>query len=404
LLAGCASEPPKEIARAPEVLVCPPVEKPVCPPAPGPSPEPGTPPVEYRGKLQPASWLDLPAWGRESLRDSLEAFVRGCLALEKQEAWKAVCAGAHVMLPGSSERDIAAFFELNFEPYQVVNPDDTTTGMVTGYYEPLLRGSRVRMARYRYPIYRVPQDLLVVDLTTLFPELKGKRLRGRLEGSRVVPYLSRGEIDREGSPLKGNELVWVDDPVDVFFLHIQGSGQVELENGERIRIGYAEQNGHPFRSLGRVLIQSGEIPAERASMQGIRDWARRNPRRAQEFLNANPSYVFFRELPRDLIGPIGSLGVPLTAERSIAVDPRVVPLGVPVYLATTWPNTSDPLNRLMVAQDTGGAIAGAVRVDFFWGFGDAAGSQAGKMRQAGRMWVLLPKGYKPPSGVDSNAP
>ncbi len=137
-------------------------------------------------------------------------------------------------------------------------------------------------------------------------------------------------------------------------------------------------------------------------MQGIKDWARRNPRRAQEFLNANPSYVFFRELSTDLIGPIGSLGVPLTAERSIAVDPRVVPLGVPVYLATTWPNTSDPLNRLMVAQDTGGAIAGAVRVDFFWGFGDAAGNQAGKMRQAGRMWVLLPKGYKPPPGVDSN--
>jgi peptidoglycan lytic transglycosylase A len=400
LLAGCVSEAPKEIARAPEVLACPPAEKPICPPA--PTPAPPTPAIEYRGKLQPASWLDLPAWGSESLRDSLEAFVRSCQALEKQDAWKAVCAGAHVMLPGSSEREIGAFFELNFEPYQVVNPDDTTTGMVTGYYEPLLRGSRVRTQRYRYPIYRVPQDLLVVDLTEVFPELKGKRLRGRLEGNRVVPYLSRGEIDREGSPLKGNELVWVDDPVDVFFLHIQGSGQVEFENGERIRVGYAEQNGHPFRSLGRRLIQSGEIPAERASMQGIKDWARRNPRRAQEFLNANPSYVFFRELPRDLIGPIGSLGVPLTAERSIAVDPRVVPLGVPVYLATTWPNTSEPLNRLMVAQDTGGAIAGAVRVDFFWGFGDAAGNQAGKMRQAGRMWVLLPKGYKPPSGVDPN--
>ncbi len=232
LLAGCASEPPQEIARAPELLVCPPVEKPVCPPAaPLPTPAPPPPPVEYRGKLQPASWLDLPAWGRESLRDSLEAFVRGCQALEKQDAWKAVCAGAHVMLPGSSERDIAAFFELNFEPYQVVNPDDTTTGMVTGYYEPLLHGSRVRTQRYRYPIYRVPRDLLVVDLTEVFPELKGKRLRGRLEGNRVVPYLSRGEIDREGTPLKGNELVWVDDPVDVFFLHIQGSGQVELESG-----------------------------------------------------------------------------------------------------------------------------------------------------------------------------
>jgi membrane-bound lytic murein transglycosylase A len=242
---------------------------------------------------------------------------------------------------------------------------------------------------------------LVVDLSSLHPDLKNKRLRGRLEGNRVVPYLSRGDIDREGGPLQGDELVWVDDAVEVFFLHIQGSGQVELENGERIRVGYADQNGHPFRSLGRLLIQSGEIPAERASMQGIKDWARRNPKRAQDFLNANPSYVFFRELPRELTGPLGALGVPLTPERSIAVDPRVVPLGVPVYLATTWPNTSDPLNRLMVAQDTGGAIAGAVRVDFFWGFGDAAGNLAGKMRQGGRIWVLLPKGYKPPIGGDA---
>jgi membrane-bound lytic murein transglycosylase A len=134
-------------------------------------------------------------------------------------------------------------------------------------------------------------------------------------------------------------------------------------------------------------------------MQGIKDWARRNPKRVQEFMNANPSYVFFRELSRDLPGPLGALGVPLTAERSIAVDPRVVPLGAPVYLATTWPNTSDPLNRLMVAQDTGGAISGGVRADFFWGFGDAAGSLAGKMRQAGRMWVLLPRGYTPPQAT-----
>jgi membrane-bound lytic murein transglycosylase A len=397
LLAGCAS-PPQEIARAPEALVCPPAEKPICPPAIAPLP---TPAIEYRGRLQPASWSDLPAWGRESLRDSLQAFVRSCEELEKRDTWKAVCAGARMMHPASGDRDIAAFFELNFEPHQVVNADDTTAGMVTGYYEPLLRGSRVKTQRFRYPIYRVPQDLIVVDLSSLHPDLKNKRLRGRLEGSRVVPYLSRGDIDREGSPLQGNELVWVDDPVEVFFLHIQGSGQVELESGERMRVGYADQNGHPFRSLGRLLIQSGEIPAERASMQGIKDWARRNPRRAQEFLNANPSYVFFRELPRELTGPIGALGVPLTAERSIAVDPRVVPLGAPVYLATTWPNTSEALNRLMVAQDTGGAVAGAVRADFFWGFGDAAGSQAGKMRQGGRMWVLLPKGYRPSPGVDT---
>jgi len=347
--------------------------------------------------------MDLPDWRRDPLRPALEAFARSCAVLEKQDAWKAVCAGAQTM-SAASDAEIASFFELNFEPHQVINADDSTTGMVTGYYEPLLRGSRVRTARYRYPLYAVPQDLLVIDLSSVYPELRHRRLRGRVEGNKVVPYLSRGDIDKEPAPLRGLELAWVDDAVDAFFLHIQGSGQVEFENGERLRVGYAEQNGYPFRSLGGLLIRSGEIPPERASMQGIKDWARRNPRKVQQFMNENPSYVFFRELPRDLPGPIGSLGVPLTAERSIAVDPRVVPLGVPVYLSTTFPNTIDPLNRLMVAQDTGGAIAGAVRADFFWGFGDAAGSQAGRMRQSGRMWVLLPKGYAPPAPAVTTPP
>jgi membrane-bound lytic murein transglycosylase A len=340
--------------------------------------------------------MELPDWRREPVRPALLAFLRGCPILEKQDPWKGVCAGAQSLAASAPEADIAAFFELNFDPHQVINADDSTAGMVTGYYEPLLRGSRVRSSRYRYPLYTVPPDLLTIDLSSVYPDLKNRRLRGRVEGNKVVPYLARGDIDTDKSPLKGRELAWVDDAVDAFFLHIQGSGQVEFENGERMRVGYADQNGHPFRSLGGLLIRRGEIPPERASMQGIKDWARAHPRKVQQFMNENPSYVFFRELPRDLPGPIGSLGVPLTAERSIAVDPRVIPLGVPVYLATTWPNTADPLNQLMVAQDTGGAIAGAVRADFFWGFGDPAGNQAGKMRQSGRMWVLLPKGYTPP--------
>ena len=400
VLAGCQSAPEKE-ASAVAPLVCPPVQQPACPAAPAqpmPPPTP-TPAVDYRGKLVPASWLDLPGWKREPLKPALQAFARSCTVLEKQDPWKAVCAGAQTLLPAASEAEIASFFEMNFDAYQVVNADDSTAGMVTGYYEPLLKGSRTRTSRYRIPLYGVPQDLLVIDLSSVYPDLKNKRLRGRVEGNRVVPYLARGDIDKDPAPLKGLEIAWVDDPVEAFFLHIQGSGQVELENGERIRVGYAEQNGHPFRSLGGLLIRRGEIPPERASMQGIKDWARRHPKKVQQFMNENPSYVFFRELPRDLPGPIGSLGVPLTPERSIAVDPRVIPLGVPVYLATTWPNTPDALDRLMVAQDTGGAIAGGVRADFFWGFGDAAGNQAGKMRQSGRMWVLLPRGYAPPATV-----
>jgi membrane-bound lytic murein transglycosylase A len=347
--------------------------------------------------LVPASWSELPDWPRDALRPSLEAFSRGCAVLDKQPPWQAVCTGAQALQPAAGEREIALFFEMNFDPYRVVNADDTDTGLVTGYYEPLLRGSRTRTARYRYPIYGVPKDLLTIDLSSVYPDLKHRRLRGRLEGSRVVPYLARGDIDQSPSPLEGTEIAWVDDPIELFFLHIQGSGQVQLPDGQRLRVGYADQNGQPFRSLGRVLIDSGEITLEHASMQGIKEWARRHPRRVRRFLDANPSYVFFRELPNDLPGPIGALGVPLTGERSIAVDARVVPLGAPVYLATTWPNAAEPLERLMVAQDTGGAIAGGVRADFFWGFGDAAGSLAGKMRQDGRMWVLLPKGYAPPS-------
>jgi membrane-bound lytic murein transglycosylase A len=280
----------------------------------------------------------------------------------------------------------------------VINADETSTGLVTGYYEPLLKGSLVRTKRYPYPVYGTPQDMLTIDLSSVYPDLKYRRLRGRIDGNRVVPYLDRADIEGAGEPLKGLEIAWVEDPVELFFLHIQGSGQIELGSGELVRIGYADQNGHPFRSMARLLIQNGEIPAERASMQGIKDWARHNPKKLQRYLNANPSYVFFKILPKDLPGPIGTLGVPLTSERSIAVDQRVVPLGVPVYLATTWPATPRSLNRLMVAQDTGGAIAGGVRVDFYWGFGDAAGSQAGRMRQQGRMWVLLPKGYVPPAG------
>ncbi|MEO5693511.1 MAG: murein transglycosylase A [Usitatibacter sp.] len=404
---GCASTPEPAPATAPPVaaanpvMICPPVVEKICPAPTTPALPPPTPPVEYRGKLQAGSWIDLPDWRREPLRPALDAFVRSCSVLERQEAWKGVCAGAQTIPPSAPESDIAAFFELNFDPYQVINPDDSTTGMVTGYYEPLLRGSRVRTARYKYPLYAPPRDMVTIDLTSLHPDLKGKRLRGRLEGNRVVPYLSRGDIESDPAPLKGQELAWVDDAIDSFFLHIQGSGQVAFENGERMRVGYADQNGHPFKSLGGLLIRRGEIPPERASMQGIKDWARRNPRKVQKFMNENPSYVFFRELPRELPGPIGSLGVPLTPERSLAVDTRVIPLGVPVFLATTWPNTATPLNRLMVAQDTGGAIAGAVRADFFWGFGDPAGSQAGKMRQGGRMWVLLPRGYTPPAAQAS---
>jgi membrane-bound lytic murein transglycosylase A len=246
--------------------------------------------------------------------------------------------------------------------------------------------------------------LISIELADVYADLKFRRLRGRLVDNKLAPYYDRAEIESAKAPLKGLELVWVDNAVELFFLQIQGSGQVQLPDGSRIRLGYADQNGHPFRSLGGVLIRRGEIKPERASMQGIKAWAERNPRKLQHFMNTNPSYVFFKEIDAGGSGPIGTLGVPLTAERSIAVDPRVIPLGVPVFLATTFPGTNQPLNRLMVAQDTGGAIAGAVRVDFFWGFGEDAGAQAGRMKQRGEKWVLLPNGYDPNEANNSDTP
>jgi len=369
------------------------------PPAAAPVPprETPRPPAAETGMLRQASWSDLPEWQMEDPSQAWDAFLIGCRALVKQDAWLDICTVADGI--GRPDRETARrFFESKLTPFQLVNADGGEDGLITGYYEPLLRGSRKPSARYRHPVYGVPEDLLVVDLTEVYPELKGMRLRGRLDGRRIVPYYDRGQIELGEAAVRGREIAWVDDAIELFFLQIQGSGRIALEGGETLRIGYADQNGHPYRSIGRLLVERGELPLEKASMQGIQAWARANPTKATELLNQNASYVFFRELPADLPGPLGALGVPLTARRSVAVDPRFVPLGAPVYLATTWPLSSRPLNRLMLGQDTGGAIRGAIRADFFWGFGPEAAREAGRMRQPLRMWVLLPNTYRVPAG------
>ena len=290
--------------------------------------------------------------------------------------------------PSSAARN---FFETTFVPYAVIAPDGSNTGLVTGYYEPVLEGSRARTDRFRYPVYGVPDDLVDVDLSSLYPGLKGMRLRGRLEGRKLVPYYSRSQIDAHGDGFKAPVIAWVADPVELFFLQIQGSGQIRFGDDDRIRVGYADQNGHPYSSLGRYLVAQGELPLEQASMQGIKTWAQAHPELLKQALEQNPSYVFFRELPAGG-GPIGALGAPLSATYSIAVDRRFYPLGAPVYLASTLPLSDIPLEQLVVAQDTGGAIRGPVRADFFWGSGDEAGEFAGRMRQQARMWLLWPRG------------
>lgn len=342
-----------------------------------------------------ASFSSLPGWDKDDLREAWPAFLLSCEVLARQSEWKEPCAVARDVDPKSA-KGIRLFFESFFFPHQVINPDGSDHGLVTGYYEPLLKGARKRGGPYQTPLHRVPEDLLAIDFTSLtsaYPELKGMRLRGRVAGGKVLPYPSRAEM-MGANTLAGRELVWVDDPIEAFFLQVQGSGRVQLsDTRETIRVAYADQNGHPYKSIGRYLVDKGELTLDQASAQGIKAWLATNPSRQNELLNANPSYVFFREekLGDPGKGPKGSLGVPLTAQRSIAVDPQFVPLGVPVFLATTHPAKSEPLHRLVMAQDTGGAIKNAVRADYFWGFGHAAGEQAGKMKQRGLMWVLLPK-------------
>jgi len=393
LLAACATVrpvAPPAVKASPAVASCP-----ICPVCPAPTPAP-----PKAKTLKAVSWSDLPGWTDDDLRAAWPAFLRSCTRLQAQTAWHESCALAERLPKTASVRK---FFESQFLPYRVADADGSVQGLATGYYEPLLRGSRIKEGPYRYPLYAAPDDLLTVDLAAIDPELKHLRLRGRLEGRRVVPYYPRAEIERGLPSLAGKVLLWVDDPVDLFFLQVQGSGRVQLPSGELVRVGYADQNGQPYKSIGRYLVEQGELKPEDASMQGIKAWGVAHPTKVQALLDQNPSYVFFRELPTpptgdgsSADGPVGALGVALTPERSIAVDPRFIPLGAPVFLATSWPDSSLPLQRLVLAQDSGGAIRGAVRADYFWGFGDAAGAQAGRMRQSARMWVLLPRDYPLP--------
>jgi membrane-bound lytic murein transglycosylase A len=365
LAAGCAQVPPKQ-------------EVPVPPAKPAPE----------AARYRETTFDALPGWGQGPLAPSLRAFLTGC---GRPPSLLILTCGLAAMVAPGDDAAAKQFFESAFTPYAVISADGGDSGLITGYYEPVIDATKSRDPDHRYPIFGVPEDLIVVDLATVNPDLRNMRLRGRLDGRRVIPYYSRAEIDSRSSDFRAPVIAWAADPVELFFLHVQGSGQVRLPDGVRLRIGYADQNGHPFRSMGRYLVEQGEMSLDQASMQGIKAWAAANPHKLREALNANPSYVFFRELPAQE-GPVGALGVPLTAEYSLAVDRRFVPLGAPVYLATTYPLSEERLERLMAAHDTGGAIRGPIRADFFWGSGPEAGSLAGRMRQQGRMWLLWPRG------------
>lgn len=348
-----------------------------------------SPPALPVPPLTPVVWEAVEGWLLDDPAAALDVFVKGCATIKRRADWGRVCAEASKIAPESAAA--RTFFEEHFIPHLVRNPDGSDTGLVTGYYIPNLNGSRQRSDRYRYPLYAVPDDLLIVDLRSVYPDLVNYRLRGRLVGRKVVPYYSRAEIDSDPAPLAGKELFWIDDPVELFFMHIQGSGRVLLDDGSAVMVHFADQNGYPFRSIGKLLLDRGEMTKAQMSMQNIKAWAQAHPNETAALLNENASYVFFETLPGSPATAPGALGIPLIAERSIAVDSRTIPLGAPVFLSTTRPSSKDSLQQLVVALDTGGAIRGAVRADFYWGQGEAAGALAGRMKQRGKMWVLLPR-------------
>jgi membrane-bound lytic murein transglycosylase A len=352
-------------------------------------------------RFEPVKFSKLPGWRADDALAAWPAIVSTCSVLGARGEWQSFCGAAVATSPADAEF-VRGFIEQHLQPYKVwrvTGRRREKSGLITGYFEPLIFGSRTRDTKYATPLYRRPADLLIVDLSSVVPELKGKRVRGRLEGNKVVPYYSRGQ-SRETPALAGLEIVWIDNALDAFLLEVQGSGRVQLVTGETIRLQYEDQNGHPYRSIGRYLADQGVMTIDQVNMPAIRNWLATNPHRMNEVLDSNPSVVFFNESPLadPGIGPKGAQGLPLTAGRSIAIDPKFLPLGAPMFLATSHPGTGAPLQRLVVAQDTGGAISGPIRADLFFGFGNEAGAQAGMMKHEGEMWVLWPKGSMPPAG------
>ncbi|MGO1119551.1 murein transglycosylase A [Rhodovibrionaceae bacterium A322] len=358
-----------------------------------------TPPADL---LTASSFDALPGWQEDDLKGALPALRLSCGRLLRSKDdkavgpdgiagrvadWRQPCA-ALAAVPEDDDKALRAVLEAEFQPF-VVSTGQQEEGLFTGYYEASLKGSLTPQPGYAAPLYGFPKDAVTVRLQDFRADLPRKSLVGRVVDGRLRPYYSRKEIDQGVLKDQDLEVMWVSDPVDSFFLHIQGSGQVTLPDGSAIRVGFAGSNGLPFYPIGRALIDEGHVSRSQASMQSIRDWLRANPEKAQELMQRNRRFIFFRKIEGP--GPIGALGVALTPARSLAVDPSHMPLGAPLWLETTWPGTDKPLQRLMVAQDTGSAIKGKVRGDFFWGSGEPALAQAGGMKQKGRYWLLLPK-------------
>ncbi|MEJ0061903.1 MAG: MltA domain-containing protein [Alphaproteobacteria bacterium] len=345
------------------------------------------PPVSY----EPRSFAELPGWEQDDLSGAAQALRRSCPPnAAKDESWREVCAA----LPdGGDNVALRAYFTRNFEAFQIVE-NGKDEGLFTGYYEAEINGSRERRGRYTIPVYGAPEDLLTADLGAFKPELQGQRISGRVEGKRFVPYPDRAAITAGAKKIDAPVLLWTDDSAALFFLQVQGSGRALMEDGAALRLGYGAQNGRPYVAIGRILKERGELPQDGVTMASIRAWLAAHDKESAELLNLNPSYVFFKLAEGD---PRGAQGVELTPERSLAVDRNFIALGSPVWIDAESPDAKNPaggeerLRRLFIAQDTGGAIKGAIRGDVYWGYGARAAELAGKMQSRGRAYILRPR-------------
>ncbi|MEX0695313.1 MAG: murein transglycosylase A [Rhodospirillales bacterium] len=358
--------------------------------------------------LRSIDFDDLDSWDAEKFTEALPAFLRSCDRIEKKDPkvqmgsdvrmgtygdWQKICKDARIIRPGNKV-EAKYFFESRFVAY-VAGDRNEPGGLFTGYYEPELIGRWAPEAEYQIPIYSRPTDLVSIDLGAHRPELAGTQLAGRIVDNKLVPYYSRAEIGSGALRGLGLEVLWVADPVEAFFLHIQGSGRVRLADGSHVRVGYAGRNGRKYTSIGRELVAMGVMPLKDVTAPAIQDWLRANPAAGSALMNKNESFVFFRVIEGE--GPIGAEGVALTPGRSLAVDRAFLPYGIPIWLDTTDPVDDSPLRRILIAQDTGSAIKGVVRGDVFWGFGEMAARRAGLMKQRGRYYLLLPKSAEHPA-------
>ena len=379
-LAACSSTLPEPAAPAVPRAASAPAAAPTTAAAASDAAPTALPIVRARSRWIPARWSDLPGWENDRSAELWAAFQRGCE--RPQPAWAPVCARARSDAVASlGDAATRAWLEARLQPFRVESPDGSDAGLITGYFEPLVEASRLPRKGYRIPLYAPPANLATRQ-----------------------PYWTRRQIDSlpaARAALRGRELAWVRDPLDALILQIQGSGRLQITeaDGSRhlVRVAYAGHNDQPYKSVGRWLVEQGDLKADQASWPAIRSWAALHPKRVDEMLWSNPRYVFFREepLPDPALGPKGAQAVPLTPGRSIAVDPQSIPYGTIAWLDTTEPLSNTPLRRAVMAQDTGSAITGAVRADYFWGWGAAAEAQAGRMKQPLRMWVLWPRAALP---------